>query len=66
MTLDSDGQIRMDPSSEYAMAGLIGLKDRFDVAFANDTDADQARDCHPQPGSDAAESLPGRGDRVPF
>ena len=41
MTLDWDGQIRMDPSSEYAMAGLIGLKDRFDVAFANDTDADR-------------------------
>ncbi len=41
MTLDWDGQIRMDPSSEYAMAGLIGLKDRFDVAFANDADADR-------------------------
>lgn len=41
MTLDWDGQIRMDPSSVYAMAGLIGLKDRFDVAFANDADADR-------------------------
>ena len=41
MTLDWDGQIRMDPSSIYAMAGLIGLKDRFDVAFANDADADR-------------------------
>ena len=41
MTLDWDGQIRMDCSSPYAMAGLIGLKDRFDVAFGNDPDADR-------------------------
>jgi phosphoglucomutase len=41
MTVDWDGQIRMDPSSAYAMASLIGLKDRFDVAFASDTDADR-------------------------
>ena len=41
MTLDWDGKIRMDCSSPYAMAGLIGLKDRFDVAFGNDTDADR-------------------------
>jgi phosphoglucomutase len=41
MTVDWDGQIRMDPSSRYAMAGLVGLKDRFDVAFASDTDADR-------------------------
>jgi phosphoglucomutase len=41
MTVDWDGQIRMDPSSVYAMAGLIGLKDRFAVAFASDTDADR-------------------------
>jgi phosphoglucomutase len=41
MTVDWDGQIRMDPSSVYAMAGLVGLKERFDVAFANDTDADR-------------------------
>jgi phosphoglucomutase len=41
MTLDKDGQIRMDCSSPYAMAGLIGLKDRFDVAFGNDPDADR-------------------------
>ncbi len=41
MTLDWDGQIRMDPSSSYAMQGLIGLKDRFDVAFACDTDHDR-------------------------
>ncbi|MGA2532775.1 MAG: phosphoglucomutase (alpha-D-glucose-1,6-bisphosphate-dependent) [Candidatus Aminicenantales bacterium] len=41
MTLDWDGRIRMDPSSPYAMRKLIGLKDRFDVAFACDTDADR-------------------------
>jgi phosphoglucomutase len=41
MTVDWDGQIRMDPSSVWAMAGLIGLKDRFAVAFASDTDADR-------------------------
>jgi phosphoglucomutase len=41
MTLDWDGRIRMDCSSPYAMAGLIALKDRFDVAFANDTDSDR-------------------------
>src|SRR2546430_2691495 len=41
MPVDWDGKIRMDCSSPYAMAGLIGLKDRFDVAFANDPDADR-------------------------
>nr|WP_166154177.1 phosphoglucomutase (alpha-D-glucose-1,6-bisphosphate-dependent) [Neochlamydia sp. AcF84]NGY94191.1 Phosphoglucomutase [Neochlamydia sp. AcF84] len=41
MTLDWDGQIRMDPSSAYAMQGLINLKNRFDVAFACDTDHDR-------------------------
>jgi phosphoglucomutase, alpha-D-glucose phosphate-specific len=41
MTVDHDGKIRMDCSSPYAMASLLGLKDRFDVAFANDTDADR-------------------------
>ncbi|GAB3319068.1 phosphoglucomutase (alpha-D-glucose-1,6-bisphosphate-dependent) [Luteimonas notoginsengisoli] len=41
MTLDWDGQIRMDPSSSYAMQRLIGMKDRFDVAFACDTDHDR-------------------------
>jgi phosphoglucomutase len=41
MTVDWDGRIRMDPSSPYAMAGLVALSDRFDVAFANDTDADR-------------------------
>jgi phosphoglucomutase len=41
MTADWDGKIRMDPSSSYAMQRLIGLKDRFDVAFACDTDHDR-------------------------
>src|SRR5712672_1990561 len=41
MTLDWDGKIRMDCSSPYAMARLIGMRDKFDVAFANDTDADR-------------------------
>jgi phosphoglucomutase len=41
MTLDWDGKIRMDPSSSYAMQRLIALKDRFDIAFACDTDHDR-------------------------
>jgi phosphoglucomutase len=41
MTVDKDGKIRMDCSSPYAMASLIALKDRFDVAFGNDPDADR-------------------------
>jgi len=41
MSLDWDGRIRMDPSSAYAMQRLIGLKDRFDIAFACDTDHDR-------------------------
>ncbi|MBA2659322.1 MAG: alpha-D-glucose phosphate-specific phosphoglucomutase [Nitrosospira sp.] len=41
MTVDWDGKIRMDPSSPYAMHGLIDLKDRFDIAFACDTDHDR-------------------------
>ena len=41
MTVDWDGQIRMDPSSPYAMRNLIGLKDRFDIAVACDTDHDR-------------------------
>jgi phosphoglucomutase len=39
--VDWDGKIRMDCSSPHAMSGLIGLKDRFDIAFANDTDVDR-------------------------
>jgi phosphoglucomutase len=41
MTVDWDGKIRMDPSSAYAMQRLIGLKDRFDIAFGCDTDHDR-------------------------
>jgi phosphoglucomutase len=41
MTLDWDGRIRMDPSSSYAMQRLIGLKDKYDIAFACDTDHDR-------------------------
>jgi phosphoglucomutase len=41
MTVDKDGKIRMDCSSPWAMAGLIALKDRFDVAFGNDADSDR-------------------------
>lgn len=41
MTLDHDGKIRMDCSSPYAMASLVGLKDKFDIAFGTDPDADR-------------------------
>lgn len=41
MTVDKDGKIRMDCSSPYAMASLIVLKDRFDIAFGNDSDSDR-------------------------
>jgi len=41
MTVDHDGQIRMDPSSPYAMARLVDLKTQYDVAFANDPDSDR-------------------------
>jgi phosphoglucomutase len=41
MTVDWDGKIRMDPSSPYAMQRLIGLRDKFDIAFASDTDHDR-------------------------
>jgi len=41
MTVDKDGKIRMDCSSPYAMESLVGLKERFDIAFGNDTDADR-------------------------
>ncbi|MGA2490281.1 MAG: phosphoglucomutase (alpha-D-glucose-1,6-bisphosphate-dependent) [Anaerolineales bacterium] len=41
MTLDYDGKIRMDCSSPYAMASLVGLKDQYDIAFGNDTDYDR-------------------------
>src|SRR5262249_48296473 len=41
MTVDHDGKIRMDCSSPWAMAGLVQLKDQFDIAFGNDPDADR-------------------------
>ena len=41
MTVDWDGQIRMDPSSPYAMQSLVSLKDKFDISFACDTDHDR-------------------------
>jgi phosphoglucomutase len=41
MRVDHDGKIRMDCSSPYAMAGLVGLKDQFDIAFGNDSDSDR-------------------------
>jgi phosphoglucomutase len=41
MTVDKDGKIRMDCSSPYAMAGLIQLKDKYDIAFGNDADTDR-------------------------
>jgi phosphoglucomutase len=41
MTVDHDGKIRMDPSSPYAMARLLELKDTYRLAFANDPDADR-------------------------
>jgi phosphoglucomutase len=50
MTCDWDGRIRMDPSSPYAMARLVELRDRFDVAFGNDTDADRHGIVTPQAG----------------
>ena len=50
MTADWDGQIRMDPSSPYAMTRMVGLKERFDVAFASDPDADRHGIVSRQPG----------------
>jgi phosphoglucomutase len=50
MTYDWDGKIRMDPSSPSAMAGLIALRDRFDVALGNDADADRHGVVTPQAG----------------
>ncbi len=57
MTVDRDGQIRMDCSSPYAMAGLIGLKDRFDIAFGNDADSDRHGIVVPARNGDASGGL---------
>ena len=51
MTVDWDGKIRMDPSSPYAMARLVGLRERFDIALGNDTDADRHGVVTPGAGS---------------
>ena len=65
MTVDWDGKIRMDPSSPYAMQRLIGLKDRFDVAFACDTDHDRHGIVTRERRPAAAQPLPRGGDRLP-
>ena len=64
MTVDHDGKIRMDPSSPYAMARLVELKDRFRVAFANDCDADRHGIVTRSGGAHESQSLPGRGHPV--
>src|SRR6202007_3142375 len=50
MTVDHDGEIRMDCSSPYAMARLVGLKDQYRVAFANAPASHRHGMCHPLPG----------------
>ena len=65
MPLDWDGKIRMDCSSPYAMARLTRLKDRFDVAFANDPDADRHGIVTPSRGAAEPEPLPRGLHRVP-
>ena len=62
MTVDWDGQIRMDPSSPYAMQRLIGMKDRFDLSFACDTDHDRHGIVTKSAGLAPAQSLPLRRD----
>ena len=64
MTVDWDGKIRMDCSSPYAMARLIGLRDKFDIAFANDTDADRHGIVTPIGRADESQPLSRRGDRL--
>ena len=65
MTVDWDGQIRMDPSSPYAMQRLIDIKDRFDVAWACDTDHDRHGIVTRSAGLAAAQPLPVGGDLLP-
>ena len=64
MTVDWDGKIRMDCSSPYAMARLIGMRDKFDVAFANDTDADRHGIVTRSSGLMNPEPLSRRRDRL--
>ena len=58
MTVDHDGKIRMDCSSPYAMARLVGLKDQYQVAFANDPDSDRHGIVTPVGRVDEPEPLP--------
>ena len=64
MTLDWDGRIRMDPSSPYAMQRMLAIKDRFDIAFACDTDHDRHGIVTPSRRIAAAQSLSRRVDRL--
>ena len=66
MTVDWDGQIRMDPSSPYAMQRLIGMKDRFDLSFACDTDHDRHGIVTRSAGLAAAQPLPFRRHLLPL
>ena len=65
MTLDWDGRIRMDCSSPYAMASLIGRAAEFAIATGNDTDSDRHGIVTPDAGPARPQPLPGRGHRLP-
>ena len=65
MRVDHDGKIRMDCSSPYAMAGLIDLKDHFDIAFGNDPDFDRHGIVTPSVRPAQPQPLPGGGHRLP-
>ena len=64
MTVDWDGKIRMDCSSPYAMTRLIAMRDKFDIAFANDTDADRHGIVCPSSGLMNPNCLSRRRDRL--
>ena len=64
ITLDRDGKIRMDCSSPYAMAKLIDLRDKFDVAFANDTDTRSSRNRGAERRALESKPLPGGEHRL--
>ena len=66
MTVDWDGRIRMDPSSSYAMQSLIDLKDRFDIAFACDTDHDRHGIVTRKAGLNEPQPLPSSRNIVPL
>jgi len=66
MTVDHDGKIRMDCSSPYAMARLVRLKDRFQVAFANDPDSDRHGIRHADGGADEPQRVPRRRQSATF